>query len=125
MQSLPFYNVTQVIFEDIIQPTSLKFSEFLETHNLLSALQNYTPEIIHKRLNCKYYNENSLYQLYNQIKPKLSLMHFNIRSLNKHRLQFQTFLEVILHYLRIIDCIMIQVERNVEVPAFLLVIMLL
>ncbi len=63
--------------------------------DLTTTLQNDVPENIYNGINCKYYNENSILQTYTQNKAKLSLLHFNIRSLNKHRTKFQAFLDTI------------------------------
>ncbi len=67
----------------------------LLSHNLTTTLQNYVPECIYNGINCKYYNENSILQTYTQNKPTFSLLHFNIKSLNKHRTEFQAFLDTI------------------------------
>ncbi len=62
----------------------------LLSYNLTTTLQNYVPENIYNGINCKYYNENSILQTYTQNK-----LHFSIRSINKHRTEFQAFLDTI------------------------------
>ncbi len=60
-------------------------------------LENSVPEDAFKHRNCKYYDENSFKEQVRINKPIFSLLHFNIRSLNKHIDELNDFLESLSH----------------------------
>ena len=88
---LPYHNLTNTEFHSFITQYNYNVNNFME-NDLLSSIEKSIPACIYNNIHCKYYNENSFNQCVKNINPKLSMLHFNIRSLNKNRLQFQTLL---------------------------------
>ncbi len=64
----------------------------ITSHNLMSWLNNSLPTQRCKNINCKYYHTDHFNQTFHKFKPKFSLFHHNIRSLNKHRIELQMLL---------------------------------
>ncbi len=92
LRESPFYHLTPCDLFDVLSSNQQRMKGFFEK-SLTKLLQQTLPEHLHKTVDCKYYNENSFNNFKKRYIPKLSLINFNIWPLNKHRLEFQCFLQ--------------------------------
>ena len=59
----------------------------------MPLLHDNLPDCLHQAIDCKYYSIDHYNQTFYNKNPKFSLFHHNIRSLNKHRVELQSFLD--------------------------------
>ena len=90
---LPFHSLTDFELNQLYQSSKNRFQTFYKSHNLIHLLRESLPDHFSQKVDCKYYHIDRFNQNLQDRKPKFSLYHHNIRSLNKHRTELQTFLE--------------------------------
>jgi hypothetical protein len=93
LNNMPFSNITnyELISEFLSSTNTIR--QKLDQCNLNDYLCKNLSQEICETIDCKYYNENSLNQLLTKCEPECSIMHLNIRSLNKHRSKLISFLD--------------------------------
>ena len=95
LNTLPFFSITNIEILSELQTTTSRLRQQLEQCNLNEYLFNNLPMEICENIDCRFYNELSFNQLLKKCSPEISLMHLNIRSLNKHRSKLTTFLDTL------------------------------
>ncbi len=97
---LPFYKLTKAELLNEIQTTNQKIQEQLNNQNFTKYIQSQTPQSTIMTKKCKYYNIEDIPKLTNKANSKqkatrsntqTNIVHFNIRSLDKHFSELMAF----------------------------------
>ena len=95
LNNMPFSNITNIELTTEFQSVTERTRQKLDQCNLNDYLCKNLSKEISENIDCKYYNESSFNQLLKTCNPELSILHLNIRSLNKHRAKLTSFLETL------------------------------
>ena len=87
LQTLPFYGLTNIELTDMFLAETNRLQEYLKENNFTKYLLRTVPqELTNEQKTCFYYDVEELNKQTVNLKPSqcLSVMHLNIRSLDKH-----------------------------------------
>ena len=91
LKHLPFYDLTEISFHSTIQSNENRLKSFIN-NTFKKTLSDCLPEILHSDVECSYYEDSAFNYLTSKHHPLLSILHFNLRSLNKHGFEFFDFI---------------------------------
>ncbi len=92
LKQMPFY-ITNIGLIEICMSTKSRLETFMQSHNLMPLLSSSLPEDLVSKVKCKNYHHDCFNQELGKNTCKFSLYHQHISSLNKHRIQVQSFLD--------------------------------
>ncbi len=87
---LPFFHVTPIELFDAHETPQNRIKCYLENNNLYQSLPDQLNSCNYS--NCKYYIENEVNNIIQKETAHLSILHHNIRSMNKHYSQLMDLL---------------------------------
>lgn len=88
LKHLPFYNSTQIELYTCLESPQNRIKELLESNRFQKYLLSLQNQLPHNNFSCKYYTEDETKRLADCNTLHFSLMHMNIRSMNKNWNQF-------------------------------------
>ena len=95
MEALPFTNLTNLEIQNLYETGSDKLKRILDNSILPKYIRQLVPYFQQTIPGSNYYVEDEFNSYTNKIKPKFSVFHLNIRSLNCHRKELIAYLHVL------------------------------
>ena len=92
LSELPFHSLNNYELRNTIQVANNRLKEILAKGNLLNYIHRTTHSSIRENINCSYYYEDNLNNLMNKTDYNVSLLHLNIRSLDKHNTELMALI---------------------------------
>ena len=89
---LPFHSLSDFELSNLYHSSKDRFQSFYKSHNLSHLLRQSLPDHFSQKVDCNYYHIDKFNQIVKKRTSKFSLYHHNIRSLNKHRVELQAYL---------------------------------
>ena len=95
MEALPFTNLTNLEIQNLYETGSDKLKRILYNSILPKYIRQLVPYFQQTIPGSNYYVEDEFNSYTNKIKPKFSVFHLNIRSLNCHHKELIAYLHVL------------------------------
>ena len=95
MEALPFTNLTNLEIQNLYETGSDKLKRILDDSIYIKYIRQLVPYFQQTIPGSNYYVEDEFNSYTNKIKPKFSVFHSNIKSLNCHHKELIAYLHVL------------------------------